>query len=279
MVAGVSYIPTIDPRYLQAERVVASTYGDTVSVLAKRKNLNKFGRKTAVGSSWTTLMPQLGTEINETFVSTNAITTARSTSSADNGLVTVLEGQTIDGSGNMTFVAEDVTLDATDGQTPVAITTALARVTRSYVKNSGTFNSPQSAPAGNVYYYDGSAPGSDSSYKLILEAGETQSEKAAISISQSDYWFLDQFSASIDDPTGPTSYVELRMVIRDVANGGVWRPLGRKYNIFKNQNGIQRFLSPCLIVPKNHDWRIQARTDGGSATVYAEAGGVLASVV
>lgn len=69
------------------------------------------------------------------------------------------------------------------------------------------------------------------------------------------------------------------MVIRDVANGGVFRPLGRDYVAYKDgpQPGTVPF-NPYRIVPKNHDWEILARTDTGTADVFAEAEGYLASV-
>jgi hypothetical protein len=113
---------------------------------------------------------------------------------------------------------------------------------------------------------------------MILLAGESQTEKAATAISQSDYWFISYFSTAIGDAAGPTNLATVRMDIRDVANGGVWRPLGRDYTLWPDVVGIQREFDPFLIVPKNHDWRVRARCDGGTATIYAEAGGPLGAV-
>lgn len=263
----------------QAERVVSTTYGETVSVSQKGKNLNKFGRNNSVGTSYETVAEFQGSETNETFVSTNLIDSIVSSSGSDTQTITI-EGHTIDGSGNLTFVVQDATLS---GQTEVTLATPLARATRAYIKPSGTFNSPPAALAGTVSIYDntggitGGVPNTDAAVKLLISAGNAQTEKAATTTSSKDYWFISYFTAAIDDAGGPTTYIELRMETRDIANGGVWRPMGREFTVYKGVNGIAREFDPYLIVPKNHDWRIRAKCDGGTSSVYAEAGGVLAA--
>lgn len=265
----------------RAENTVYLTYGDTVSVAAKGKTLNKFGRNDTVGTSYETVAELQGTTGDETFVSTNIIDSIVSSSGSDTQTVT-LEGHTIDGSGNLTFVAQTATLN---GQTEVTLTTPLARANRMYIGSSGTFDSPQAAAVGNIAVYDNTdgitsgVPNTAAATKLLITAGKTQSEKCATSISRSDYWLITYFTAAIDDPAGPTNFIELRMETRDVKNGGLWRPMGREFTIFTGQNGIDRKFDPPLIVPKNHDWRVRAEVDGGSSSVYAEAGGYLASVL
>lgn len=269
-----------DPRIAHAEAVVKAAYGDTVSVADKKKDLNKFGRKASVGTNWTTLQEFAGSEINETFVTTNTIDKASSASTSDTGLAITIEGQTIDGSGNLTFTSQDVTLN---GQTQVTLATPLARITRCFVKPSGTFGSPQTEPVGNVYFYSGTAtagvPTTASACHMILLAGDSQSQKAATAISQFDYWFISYFSCAVGDATGPTDFATVRMETRDVKNGGVWRPLGRDYTLWPDVVGIERDFDPFIIVPKNHDWRVRGKCNGGTATIYAETGGYLAAIV
>lgn len=274
------------PAEKQAERVVYSTYGDTVSVVNKAKNLNKFGRNATVGTNWETVAELQGTESDETFVSTNLIDGISSSDQLnDVGLVITIEGHTIDGSGNLTFVTQDATLDATDARTEVTLTTPLARATRAYVKNSGTFNSPQAVPTGTIYIYDNTGgvsagvPSSASGTKLTISAGETQSKKAATTISSTDYWFIGYFSAGIG-VTGAASVdrIVVRMETRDVANGGVWRPMALDIVLVPGQNDTFVNIDPMLIVPKNHDWRIRAKTNANTAEIFAEAGGPLASI-
>lgn len=263
-----------------AERVIETTYGDKVSVEVKGKFLNKFGRNNSVATSYETVQEFQGSEINETFVSTNLIDAVISSSASDTQTITV-EGHTIDASGNLTFVIQDVTLT---GQTSAALGTPLARATRAYIKPSGTFNSPQAAAVGNIAIYDNTdgdngsgVPTTAAATKMLITAGNVQSEKAATAVSKDDYWIIRYFSAAIDDAAGPTTFIRLRMETRDVANGGVWRPMGREFVIFKTVGSVREEFDPPLIVAKNHDWRAVAKCDGGSSSVYAEAGGYLAS--
>jgi hypothetical protein len=191
----------------------------------------------------------------------------------------------MDASGNLTFKEQDATTDASDGQTKVALTTPLARATRMYMKASGTFDSPQTVHAGIIYVYDDTGgvasgvPSTASATKILLAAGQTQSEKAATAISQSDYWFISYFDAGVGDAGASANYVTVRMETRDIANGGVWRPLGQDVVLIPDSpHAPPPPLRPFKIVPKNHDWRIRAKTDTNTAEVFAEAGGYLALV-
>lgn len=275
-----------DPLIRHAIDTIYSTYGDTVSVGAKKKPLNKFGQKTSIGTAWTTVAQWQGSVINETFVSTNLIDSISSSDqSNDVGITVTIEGHTIDGSGNLTFVIQDATLDGTDARTKVTLSTPLARATRAYIGNSGTFDSPQAVPTGTIYIYDDTGgvaagvPSNDSQTKLILAAGFTQTEKTATAISQSDYWIVTGFNAGVGEGTSNAGQVTIRMEILDIFNGGVWRPLGSDIVAIVGQaNPSPPPLKPYRIVPKNHDWRIRAITDSSTAPVYAEAEGFLAAV-
>lgn len=77
----------------QAENVVKSTYGDTVSVEQKAKNLNKFGTNSSVGTSPETVAQFQGATANETYVSTNIIDSISSSDQTnDVGITFTIEG-------------------------------------------------------------------------------------------------------------------------------------------------------------------------------------------
>lgn len=265
----------------EAEAVILSTYGDTVSVARKGKDLAKHGRNLVVGTAFETVAEFQGTESNETFVSTNLVDSISSSNAGDTQSITV-EGHTIDGSGNLTFAIQTVALT---GQTKKALTTPLARATRAYVAPSGVFNTTPAALAGTVYVYDDTGgitagvPNTASATKVLIAAGDTKSQKGATTISSQDYWLITNFSAGIGDSGGSASLVTVRMETRDVKNGGVWIPLQREIVLTVGQNGVQRIQEPYLIVPKNHDFRIRAKTDANTAEVFAQASGPLALVV
>ena len=117
----------------QAIREIKATYGDIVSVSRKAKSLLKFGANFDLASSGTaeTVWAQGG---DETYVSANSIDKFSSSSGDDTGTM-VVEGHTIDGSGEFTFVTQSVTLQ---GQTEASLTTPLARSSRLYNTLSGS---------------------------------------------------------------------------------------------------------------------------------------------
>lgn len=283
---GTTALPymSVVPDYRIAEAIneIETTYSDTVSVWDKAKALRKFGRNETVGTSFETLAEFQGTVANETFVTTNIIDSIVSDSTSDTTQTIVIEGHTVDGSGNMTFVSQEKTLT---GQTEATLTTPLARASRAYVKQSGTFGTTPTDLVGNVYIYDNTdgissgVPVTAAATKLTIQAGETQSQKAATTISSVDYWIITSFGAAMGITGGPSvDYVEVRMEIRDIANGGAWRPLGRTITLVPNSVGRDFTTYPCLIVPKNHDVRLRAKTNANTAEIYGEIAGYLAEV-
>lgn len=180
---------------------------------------------------------------------------------------------------------QNATLDGTDARTKVTLATPLARASRIYVANSGTFDSPQAVPTGTIYVYDdtdgvtGGVPNTPAATKVLIAPGETQSEKAATSISSTDYWFITAIDAGIGSAGGAANRVLVRLETRDVFNGGVWRPLGRLLTLDIDQNGVQQDEFPFLIVPKNHDVRVVAQTDSNTSAIFAEVRGMLAKVI
>lgn len=161
----------------------------------------------------------------------------------------------------------------------------MARANRMFVANSGTFNSPQSALAGNVYVYDSTdgetagVPDTAAATKILVRAGETQSQKAASSISSADYYFITGLSAAIGGAGGNANRVTIRLERRDVANGGVWRPTDRNIILPVAGAGVKIDFDPIVIIPPNHDFRIRAKTDSNTADVQASVFGSLAIII
>jgi len=267
-----------------AEQVAAAASGTPVSVLASVGTVAKFGANAVVGNSaFETVAQFQGTVSDETFVSTNAIGHAVSSSASDVGLVIQHEGHTIDGFGNLTFVDEPVTLN---GTTPVALTTPRARQNRAYVAPSGVFNAPQTLHAGTIHFYNsatttvtGGVPNTASSTKMILPAGQSQSEKAQTATASDEYLFLAGFTGSIGAAGGSATRVEVRLQSRDIKNGGVWRPVGKRIILRTDAVGIDLKFSPYKIVSPNHDIRVIAKADSNSVAIEAEFYGYTAKVV
>ena len=271
----------LDPPFglAHALSIIEGTYGDVCYY--KNKTLTKFGRNLTVGTSSETLAELQGTTANETFVTTNIIDGISSSSASDTTQTIVIEGHTIDVSGNLTFVVQDAILT---GQTKAVLTTPLARANRMYVKRSGTFGNTPAALVGDVHCYDDTGgisagvPVVPAATKVMILAGRVGSEKAATSISSADYWIITDFSTVASDATGPTGYATVNMEIRDVPNGGAWRHIGRDYIVLPGVSGVERRFDPPVIIPKNHDWRVVGFCDAGVSALDADASGYLATI-
>ena len=277
-----------DNRYFDqialAERIAEATYGTKVSVWQKGKALGKFGRNRTVGTSYETVAEFQGATAQETFVTTNIIDSISSSDAADTSKSFVIEGHTISTTGELPFVIQTATTDATDGRTKVALTTPLARATRIYLKASGTFASPQTTHAGTIYVYDDTdgitigVPNTAAATKILLLPGETQSEKCSTSISDKDFWFIDRFNASIGNSGGGANRVTLRIETRRVSEGGAWRPTGSEIVLVVGQSAVEREFVPVLVVPSNSDVRVVAKSNLNTAEVSAQISGFLAIV-
>lgn len=277
------YTNVMDMSLNHALLEIKEVYGHTVDIMSKAKGLSKFGENTAVGTAFETVAGFQSTVANETYVSTNIIDTVISSSASDTQTVTI-EGHTIDTSGNLTFSVQTATLT---GQTPVTLTTPIARANRIYIGASGTFNSPQAAAVGIIAVYDntdgqsaGGVPTTAAATKILIPAAGVQSQKCATSISSVDYWILTDFEAHVGGAGGNAAYVDVRVETRDVANGGLWRPLGNDIVIVPGAASPPPFKPiPNLIVPPNHDVRVRAKSDSNSADVTAEVTGYLAHII
>ena len=252
-----------------ALKVIQDTYGDVASVGRKNKDLLKFGRNTNIGSgAESTLMTLPGSEIHETYVNTNIINSIISTNAGDTEPVKI-EGHTIDGNGDFTFVIQEVTLT---GQTVVPLTTALARVTRVY--NNGTSEIAGTISVTETDTYVAGVPDTDTKVHCQIRAGEQQTEKAATTISSQDYWIVTKVYADVLEKTA--SFAEIEFQVRDP--GKIFR---HRLIMAASSNGGEAVheFKPYFIIPKNSDVRLTAIASGAGTDVSGGIEGVLAKVI
>ena len=268
-----------DPWLQYAIDEIKNTYGDYVQI--KPKSLHKFGRtRNADTDIKTTLNIFPGSEINETFSTTNDIDRLVSSSTSDTETI-VIEGHRFDDNNNLVFVApQEVTLT---GQTPAPLATPLCRATRMYVKK-GTFAAPASDLVGTVYCYASSGvtvsagvPQTASAVKILIEAGSNNTEKAATAISYQDYWIVTATGASLQRNAGSTVSAEVELEFREL--GGVWRQVGLELSLSRDGTSTDRItLAPYLIVPPNTDVRLVGISNTNSTTIQGFIHGQLALV-
>jgi hypothetical protein len=259
-----------DGRLVQGEREVYSTYGQRVSIDAKAKSLLKFGKSGNLSTN-AGLQTVWSVDGNETYISTNLIDSVVSSSASDTQEVTI-EGHTIEGSGvdaKFTFVVQTATLS---GQTPVALTTPLARTSR--VNNNGS-----TEIVGVVAVYEDSAvtggvPNDVTKVHIDIPLGFQQSFKAATTFSNTDYFFLTGCYGAVSQKQTAAAdfYIELREV------GKSFRQIacltasssGGSFNIE---------FDPAIIIPRNADVRVRCTTGTNNAVVFTNFRGYLAKVV
>lgn len=271
-----------DPEMGYALHVIRSNYGHVVDVITKGKPLAKYGKTlNADQNVKTTVMTLPGAEANETFVSTNTIDSISSSSGSDTGPL-VVEGHTCDQTtGDKTFVVQTATLT---GQTEATLPTPLCRSTRAYRPN-GTFASPTVNLVGTIYVYDNTGvtlasgvPNVNANVHLMIEAGENQSEKAATSLSSTDYWIVHQVAISIGRASGATANVDVEIEVRE--QGGVWRSLGGEYTLRSgSDSGVTFDFEPYAIIKPNSDVRLVATSSVNDTIVSGFIAGWLGQIV
>lgn len=251
-----------------AAHVIEGTYGDTVSVETKAKDLLKFGRNNQIGTSLATVMTLPAGVLHETYVTSNLITHFSSSDNADTGTMVVEGHTTADGGLTFTFVVQSVTLA---GQTKTALTTPLARVTRAYNSNSVDW-------AGVIYIYQddtvtAGVPATAAKVHLQSLTGENQSDKCSTTISNIDYWIVQSVYGDCLEKTAASVefHLEMRLagkVFRDIVDGSASAGHNWKHE-----------FKPYLIVPKNSDIRLVAKADGANTQVSGGIQGALAAVI
>jgi len=261
-----TYITNKDPFITHAIQIIKADYGDTVSLEAKNKDLLKFGRNQTVQTIATTLMTLPSGIYNETYVSTNIITTISSTSVSDTQTLT-LEGHTISG-GLFTFVTQSVTLN---GQNQVTLTTPLARANR-------LFNNDTTDLVGTVYVYENDTsaagvPTTATGVHLMIVAGLNNSEKAATTVSNTDYYLITSFYGDCLEKVATFGVLRLELRLA----GKVFRNV---IDIASNDtnNGTHDFR-PYLLIPKNSDIRLRASASANGKDFTGGFQGFLLKVI
>lgn len=276
-------VSAANPLNEEAMNIIAGIYkfyGD--KVLFKSKDLFKFGKTTNADNGVETTIAMFGSvatiNVRETYSTTNDIDYVVSSNNSDTSILGI-EGHTIDtNTGKLTFVSQNLTLT---GQTPKALTTPLARCTRMYVKE-GTFASPATAIAGDVYAYKSGGtvtagvPQTSADVKCRIVAGDQQTKKAATSISDKDYWYINQLSVGISRDGGVSVGVDVDLYIKKL--GGVFRPAGLDMHLRTATSSNQFYnLRPGIIVPSNADVEQICVSDTDNTTVSGFMNGPLLS--
>jgi len=252
-----------------AEKEIYGTYGDRVSIWDKSKTLIKFGANADLDTGIQETIWQPGG--HETYVFANEIDRVVSTSAGDVGSV-VIEGHTNSGTELepvYSFVRQTVTLT---GQTPVALTTPVSRVSRlAVVGNIGL--------SGDVSVFEDStvvagSPSDITKVHILVRGtlGYNSSQKAATTLSNTDYLILKGIFTSVQ--RGATAVVDFTLEVRE--GGGVFVP---KFAWSSTQSGAAIPIKPYIIVPRNADVRIVGTSNVNNTSATASFGGFLASVV
>lgn len=256
----------------QAIQEIENSFGDVVSVQAKKKSLIKFGRNENVGTALTTVMQFQGTETEEVYQTSNTIDKAVTTDNAFVGTI-VIEGHTISGN-DLTFVTQEVTLT---GQTGVSLTTPLARVNRIRISSSHAL----SAAADKIFVYrdvatTGGIPNTTANIHALMDGKWGQTQKAATAISKDDYWLVTLIYGGVLKKQAATADVILQ--IRKVGDLQ-WRTV---FDLPVSSTGGPSIppvdFPPCFIVPKNHDVRIVTEASTTGVEITAGFSGYLAAV-
>lgn len=166
-----------DPKLAFALATIFDTYGDIVSIDAKKKSLRKFGRNENMSQGVRSPI-SFGNISN--YATGNDINEIVSNDNSDTQDV-VIEGHTLSGS-DLTFVVQTITLT---GTTPVTLTTPLYRATRLY--NNGTTDF-----AGTITLSDDGI----TNY-LQTDGANNQSLRCATSLSSQDYWIVTKATGSV----------------------------------------------------------------------------------
>lgn len=219
--------------------------------------------------SWRNRRNRMDSRGEETYQTDNTIDSIVSSNAGDTQSV-IVEGHTIDGNGDFTFVVQPATLN---GQTPVTLSTPLARATRIYNNDSTDF-------AGTVYGYRSAAtsvvsgvPQTTAAIHLQTDSNN-QSLKAATTISKDDYWIISDVLVGVRRQQ--TRSVDFKFQVRE--KGKVFRTRlpfsGHSY-----AGTIPVPIRPYFIVRPNSDWRVNATSSGASTQVEFTALGTLAKII
>ena len=251
--------------FAMARDEILATYGHEVSV--GRKTLHKFGRFENVGTSEADIN-YLG--IDPLHAATNSITTVSSSNNADTTQSLTVEGMTIDGSNNLSFVLQTVALN---GQAKVALATPLSRVTR-----IASLLGPV-ATLGDVYAYQdgaitGGIPNDLATVDNVMAASDQSTLFAGTSVSSTNYFVLTNYWSYLGKKT--TALADIRFKTQKVGTG-FYRT--RSVGNITNSSGLVRPQAPFLIIEPNSDIDITAVGSTTNVDVFAGFEGFFADII
>lgn len=255
-------------RIHQAVREIKYTYGYDVAI--KQKDLLMYGQNVDVGTSSTTIMTLISGQLNETYVSSNLINRLSSSNNSDAQPVTV-EGHTIS-NGLLSFKTQTVTLT---GQTPVALTTPLARCTRIYDSNGASL-------LGNIYAFQSTSavvagvPSDGTKVHAIIPAGSNQTKKCSTSTSAYDFFLISSFGASLNKKTAANA--DLRIEFRQIGHTfktNIELSIGTDGSSYASFDGIE----PLIIIPNNSDVRMVAEASTSGVSITSNINGYFAYIL
>lgn len=237
-----------------AVRNIALTYGDDVDIWDKGRELIKYGRNDDLDSGVSEQVWLLGG--NETIPTTNTIDEIVSDNAGDTQDV-VIEGHTVDGSGNLTFTVQSATLN---GTTPVTLTTPLRDATRLFNDDSTDF-------AGTITVSDGSTD------YLSTDGSNNQSLKCAASMGSDTYWIITKVMGSVKRAN--SAVVDFQLQIRE--KGKVFRTK-YSFSVSRDAGTIQIDLDPYIIMTPSADMRVIATSNAANTVVEAAVHGYMALI-
>ncbi len=254
----------------QAISETDGTFGDDVSVAARQESLLKFGQTTAASADTKVTLAEFpGAVVEEVFATSNIIDTMSSAGAGDTQDV-IIEGHTVDGSGDFTFVKQTATLN---GQNKVTLTIPLARVQRAANDSSTEWT-------GGIYIYSNGAitlgvPDVDADVRLFIPAGDQKSFKCAVTLAQTDYWFLCDFYITANRAS--TAAVDWSIEIREKGKTFLPRVTGTIRSDGTGYSQVSFF--PYIVIPKNADIRVSITPSKVTTVVCGFLNGFLAKIV
>lgn len=254
-----------DPFLEHASRVIYAKYGVNVKTDNKNKDVLKFGRNHLVRTSSATVMTLPAGILNETYVSTNAITSVVSTSGSDTETITV-EGHTVDGGGDFSFVSQTVTLT---GQTAATLGTALARCSRAY--NSDTTELVGTISITQNDTYSSGVPDTAAGVHCQILAPHQNSHKASTTVSSTDYLVVTEVYGDCLKKQATSADITLEVRLK----GGVF--LEKVTVSCSNNHAATRKFKPYIVVPPSSDIRLVSLADGAGTDIVGGIEGVLMS--
>jgi hypothetical protein len=230
---------------------VLEEYGDDVTI--KPKTLFKFGRNPDIDAGvYETVWLAGGDEIIPTG---NTIDSIVSDDIADTVDI-LIEGHVLVGS-DLIFTVQTIALN---GTTPVLLGTPLVRCTRMYNDNGTDL-------VGEVTVYESGT----GNIHNVIGIGKNQSEKAQTAFSSTDYGFITQIAGGPSSKTA--ALVEFDLQIR--LPNKVWRT---RFEFATSGNSLNIPLQPYLIVPKNSDVRLRAKSNTNNTEVFGSFNVIIAKV-